>query len=102
MFGIVLGLREQLEQSHHTGLSFDEPAGLRVDRIAHPRLRDLGKRWTRLRLTSGLSIGAAVVSATTSDAPESAITYASSAAGCESASGTATPPARQMPRCTAA
>jgi site-specific recombinase XerD len=32
---------------------------LRFDRIAHPRLRDLGKRWTRLRLTSGLSIGAA-------------------------------------------
>jgi integrase len=32
---------------------------LRFDRIIHPRLRDLGKRWTRLRLTSGLSIGAA-------------------------------------------
>jgi integrase len=32
---------------------------LRFDRITHPRLRDLGKRWTRLRLTSGLSIGAA-------------------------------------------
>ena len=34
-------------------------ARLRFDRITHPRLRDLGKRWTRLRLTSGLSIGAA-------------------------------------------
>ncbi|MBX7268968.1 tyrosine-type recombinase/integrase [Micromonospora sp. Llam7] len=32
---------------------------LRFDRITHPRLRELGKRWTRLRLTSGLSIGAA-------------------------------------------
>ncbi|MDT8913648.1 hypothetical protein [Amycolatopsis sp. PS_44_ISF1] len=32
---------------------------LRFDRITHPRLRHLGKRWTRLRLTSGLSIGAA-------------------------------------------
>ncbi len=32
---------------------------LRFDRITHPRLRDLGKRWTRLRLTSGLSTGAA-------------------------------------------
>jgi len=34
-------------------------ARLRFDRISHPRLRDLGKRWSRLRLTSGLSIGAA-------------------------------------------
>ena len=34
-------------------------ARLRFDRITHPWLRDLGKRWTRLRLTSGLSIGAA-------------------------------------------
>ncbi|MET0414531.1 MAG: hypothetical protein ABW022_00730, partial [Actinoplanes sp.] len=33
-------------------------ARLRFDRISHSRLRDLGKRWTRLRLTSGLSIGA--------------------------------------------
>lgn len=32
---------------------------LRFDRIAQPWLRDLGKRWTRLRLTSGLSIAAA-------------------------------------------
>ncbi|MFJ2609915.1 tyrosine-type recombinase/integrase [Streptomyces sp. NPDC087425] len=34
-------------------------ARLRFDHIPQPRLRDLGKRWTRLRLTSGLSIGAA-------------------------------------------
>ena len=30
------------------------------------------------------------------------MTYSSSAGGCDTASGTATPPARQMPRCTAA
>ena len=35
-------------------------------------------------------------------APQSRITYSSSAGGCDTASGTATPPARQMPRCTAA
>lgn len=34
-------------------------ARLRFDRIAQPWLRDLGKRWIRLRLTSGLSIAAA-------------------------------------------
>lgn len=34
-------------------------ARLRFDRISQPWLRELGKRWTRLRLTSGLSIGAA-------------------------------------------
>lgn len=34
-------------------------ARLRFDRITQPWLRELGKRWTRLRLTSGLSIGAA-------------------------------------------
>ena len=34
-------------------------ARLRFDRITQPWLRDLGKRWTRLRLTSGLSITAA-------------------------------------------
>jgi integrase len=34
-------------------------ARLRFDRITQPWLRDLAKRWTRLRLTSGLSIGAA-------------------------------------------
>ena len=34
-------------------------ARLRFDRITQLWLRDLGKRWTRLRLTSGLSIGAA-------------------------------------------
>jgi site-specific recombinase XerD len=34
-------------------------ARLRFDRIAQPWLRELAKRWTRLRLTSGLSIGAA-------------------------------------------
>lgn len=34
-------------------------ARLRFDRITQPWLRDLGKRWTRLRLASGLSIGAA-------------------------------------------
>ena len=38
---------------------------------------------------------------TTIDAPESRMTYSSSAGGCETASGTATPPARQMPRETA-
>ena len=34
-------------------------ARLRFDRITQPWLRDLGKRWMRLRLTSGLSITAA-------------------------------------------
>jgi site-specific recombinase XerD len=34
-------------------------ARLRFDRITQPWLRDLGKRWTRLRLASGLSITAA-------------------------------------------
>jgi integrase len=34
-------------------------ARLRFDRIAQPWLRDLAKRWTRLRLASGLSIAAA-------------------------------------------
>jgi len=34
-------------------------ARLQFDRITQPWLRDLGKRWTRLRLTSGLGIGAA-------------------------------------------
>ncbi|TGB09642.1 site-specific integrase [Streptomyces sp. MZ04] len=34
-------------------------ARLRFDRIPQFWLRELGKRWTRLRLTSGLSIGAA-------------------------------------------
>jgi integrase len=34
-------------------------ARLRFDRIAQPWLRELAKRWTRLRLASGLSIGAA-------------------------------------------
>ncbi|MFJ5102585.1 tyrosine-type recombinase/integrase [Streptomyces sp. NPDC088554] len=34
-------------------------ARLRFDRIPQPWLRELAKRWTRLRLTSGLSIGAA-------------------------------------------
>ena len=34
-------------------------ARLRFDRIAQPWLREPGKRWTRLRLTSGLSIAAA-------------------------------------------
>jgi hypothetical protein len=34
-------------------------ARLRFERITQLWLRDLGKRWTRLRLTSGLSIGAA-------------------------------------------
>ena len=34
-------------------------ARLRFDRITQLWLRELGKRWTRLRLTSGLSIGAA-------------------------------------------
>jgi len=33
-------------------------AHLRFDRITQPWLRELAKRWTRLRLTSGLSIGA--------------------------------------------
>ena len=30
---------------------------LRFDRLAQPWLRDLSKRWTRLRLSSGLSVG---------------------------------------------
>jgi hypothetical protein len=34
-------------------------ARLRFDRITQPWLRELAKRWTRLRLASGLSIGAA-------------------------------------------
>jgi integrase len=34
-------------------------ARLRFDRITQPWLRELGKRWTRLRVTSGLSITAA-------------------------------------------
>jgi site-specific recombinase XerD len=34
-------------------------ARLRFDRITQPWLRELGKRWTRLRLTCGLSIAAA-------------------------------------------
>ena len=34
-------------------------ARLRFDRITQPWLRELAQRWTRLRLTSGLSIGAA-------------------------------------------
>jgi integrase len=34
-------------------------ARLRFDRITQPWLRELARRWTRLRLTSGLSIGAA-------------------------------------------
>ena len=34
-------------------------ARLRFDRITQPWLRELAKRWTRLRLISGLSIGAA-------------------------------------------
>jgi len=37
LFGMVLGLREQLEQSHYTGLSFDERFGLLVDREAEAR-----------------------------------------------------------------
>ncbi len=32
---------------------------LRFDRISQPWLRELGKRWTRLRLATGLSVGAA-------------------------------------------
>ena len=34
-------------------------ARLRFDRVTQPWLRELAKRWTRLRLTSGLSIAAA-------------------------------------------
>jgi hypothetical protein len=34
-------------------------ARLRFDRITQPWLRELAKRWTRLRLACGLSIGAA-------------------------------------------
>ena len=56
----------------------------------------------RAARASGVSIVADAGSPTTTDAPESRITYSSSAGGCETASGTATPPARQMPRCTAA
>ena len=34
-------------------------SSLRFDQIAQPWLKDLGKRWVRLRLTSGLSVGTA-------------------------------------------
>ena len=37
LFGMALGLREQLEHSHYTGLSFDERFGLLVDREAEAR-----------------------------------------------------------------
>jgi DNA replication protein DnaC len=37
LFGMALGLREQLEQSQYTGLSFDERFGLLVDREAEAR-----------------------------------------------------------------
>jgi hypothetical protein len=33
---------------------------LRFDRICQPWLKDLGKRWVRLRLTSGLSVATVV------------------------------------------
>jgi hypothetical protein len=33
---------------------------LRFDRVTQPRLRDLVKRWARLRLTSGLAVGTVV------------------------------------------
>jgi integrase len=33
---------------------------LRFDRIGHPRLRELAKRWSRLRLSSGLAVGTVV------------------------------------------
>ena len=56
----------------------------------------------RAARASGVSMAADAGSPTTTDAPESRITYSSSAGGCDTASGTATPPARQMPRCTAA
>jgi DNA replication protein DnaC len=37
LFGMALGLREQLEQSQYLGLSFDERLGLLVDREAEAR-----------------------------------------------------------------
>jgi hypothetical protein len=37
LFGMVLGLREQLESSHYLSLSFDERLGLLVDREAETR-----------------------------------------------------------------
>ena len=50
----------------------------------------------------GASTPADVGSPVTTAAPASRITYSISGGGCDIASGTATPPARQMPRCTAA
>ena len=46
---------------------------------------------------SGATCGAHASSLRTMDAPASLMTCACSAGGCDSASGTATPPARQMP-----
>jgi len=37
LFGMVLGLREQLESSQYLSLSFDERLGLLVDREAEAR-----------------------------------------------------------------
>src|SRR5436190_19778272 len=37
LFGMALGLREQLEQSQYSGLSFEERFGLLVDREAEAR-----------------------------------------------------------------
>jgi hypothetical protein len=34
-------------------------SSLRIDQITQPWLKDLGKRWVRLRLTSGLNVGTA-------------------------------------------
>ena len=56
----------------------------------------------RAALASGASTDSNPAPATTTEAAASLITYSSSAGGCDTASGTATPPARQMPRCTAA
>ena len=50
----------QAARPHRARPAAPAPAArLRFDRITQPWLRELAKRWTRLRLTSGLSIGTA-------------------------------------------
>ena len=46
--------------THNAGKNLDARHHLRFDRIAQPWLRELAKRWARLRLTSGLAIGTVV------------------------------------------
>lgn len=46
--------------THNAGKNPDARHHLRFDRIGQPWLRELAKRWARLRLTSGLAIGTVV------------------------------------------